>query len=70
MLNSQTGNGVFFHVSRQRGVIYSHTVEVILCAIGDRYSLAVKIYRAEMIDGIDQYSIFTIKFQNGRQNGR
>jgi len=46
------------------GVIDPHTVKMILYAIGDRYRLAVKIYSAETIDGINQYSIFTTKFQS------
>jgi len=52
------------------GNLPPHTVKVILYAIGDRHRLAVKIYSAEMIGRINQYSIFTTKFQNGRENSR
>jgi len=70
-INPQSGNGVFSTFTGNGGaVIYSSAVKVIVYAIGDRYRPAVKIYSAEMIGGLNQYSIFTAKFQNGRQNGR
>jgi len=71
LFNPQIGNGVFSTFpGNGGGGNLPHTVQVILYAIGDRYQLAVKIYSAEMIGGINQYSAFTNKFQNGRQNGR
>jgi len=70
-INPQSGNGVFStFTGNGEAVIYSPTVKVIVYAIGDRNRPAVKMYSAEMIGGLNQYSIFVAKFQNDRQNGR